>query len=351
MKVFINGIGNISPQETWDNSKFLEEVISSDDNRLLCVEPVYKEYISPIKLRRMSKIIKRGIASALIALKDANVENPGAIITGTGWGCWADTEKFLLAMIDQGEEQLAPTAFMQSTHNTVSGQIAITIKCHNYNSTYVHRGVSFERSLQDGMMLCVEGNKNVLVGGFDECTDNFFAMLGRVGSWKKNPISSLELFKDNQQGTIGGEASIAFIIDSNKGENSYASIDAMTTFYKPESNYAVTQKVLRFLKSNGLSVSDIDVIVSGNNGDSLSDEVYNLVLQEFPEATHTGFKHLCGQFDTSTAFGTWLAAKMLKTQSIPSVVKLNDVNKAPSKVLVVNHQNKENYSLQILSKC
>ena len=40
MKVFINGIGNISPQETWDNSKFLEEVISSEHNRLLCGEPV-----------------------------------------------------------------------------------------------------------------------------------------------------------------------------------------------------------------------------------------------------------------------------------------------------------------------
>lgn len=351
MKVYINGIGNISPQETWDNTKFLKEVVSSDDNRLLCVEPVYKEYISPIKLRRMSKIIKRGIASALIALKDANVENPGAIITGTGWGCWADTEKFLLAMIDQGEEQLTPTAFMQSTHNTVSGQIAISIKCHNYNSTYAHRGVSFERSLQDGMMLCAEGNKNVLVGAFDECTDNFFTMLGRVGAWKKKTINSLDLFNDSQEGSIGGEASIAFIIDSNKTDNSYASIDAMTTFYKPDSDEQVNEKVNEFLSSYNLSPSDIDVVVSGNNGDSKSDAIYNLVLQEFPEATHTGFKHLCGQFDTSTAFGTWLAAKMLKTQSIPSVVKLNDVNKVPSKVLVVNHQNKENYSLQLLSKC
>ncbi len=93
MKVYINGIGNISPQQTWDNSKFLEELEFSEDNRLLCVEPVYKEYISPIRLRRMSRVIKQGITSALIALKDAEVENPGAIITGTGWGCLVDTEK------------------------------------------------------------------------------------------------------------------------------------------------------------------------------------------------------------------------------------------------------------------
>ncbi|MBL4625692.1 MAG: beta-ketoacyl synthase chain length factor [Flavobacteriales bacterium] len=351
MKVYINGIGNISPQSTWDNSNFLEEVVSVDDNRLLCVEPIYKEYISPIKLRRMSKVIKRGIASALIALKDANVENPGAIITGTGWGCWADTEKFLLAMIDQGEEQLTPTAFMQSTHNTVSGQIAITIQCHNYNSTYVHRGVSFERALQDGMMLCAEGKENILVGGFDECTDNFFTMLGQVGTWKKNPINNLDLFTDKQEGTVGGEASIAFIIDSKQNESAYASIDAMTTFYKPESADEVNKRVVDFLSGNELSLADIDVVVSGKNGDAKSDEIYDSVLSQLPDAVHTGFKHLCGQFDTATAFGTWLAAKMLKTQSIPGVVKMNEASRIPGKVLVINHHNNENYSLQLLSKC
>ncbi|MBL4653974.1 MAG: beta-ketoacyl synthase chain length factor, partial [Flavobacteriales bacterium] len=268
MKVYINGIGNISPQATWDNNNFLEEVVSVDNNQLLCVEPIYKEYISPIKLRRMSNVIKRGITSALIALKDANVANPGAIITGTGWGCWADTEKFLLSMIDQKEEQLAPTAFMQSTHNTVSGQIAIAIKCHNYNSTYVHRGVSFERALQDGMMLCAEGKQNVLVGGFDECTDNFFTMLGRVGAWKKTSINSLGLFNDMQEGSIAGEASVAFVIDSKRNENSYASIDALTTFYKPESNDEVSRKIADFLSKNGLVEADIDIVVLGNNGDS-----------------------------------------------------------------------------------
>ncbi|MBL4653101.1 MAG: 3-oxoacyl-ACP synthase, partial [Flavobacteriales bacterium] len=89
----------------------------------------------------------------------------------------------------------------------------------------------------------------------------------------------------------------------------------------------------------------------GNNGDSKPDEVYITVLNQFLESTHVAFKHLCGQFDTATAFGTWLAAKILKTQSIPSVVKMNKIERPPSKILVVNHHNNENYSLQILSKC
>lgn len=351
MKVYINGIGNISPQKTWDNSKFLEELESCDNNRLLCVEPTYKEYISPIRLRRMSRVIKQGITSALIALKDAEVENPGAIITGTGWGCLVDTEKFLTAMIDNGEEQLNPTAFMQSTHNTISGQIAIAIKCHNYNSTYTHRGVSFERALQDGIMLCAEGKENVLVGGFDECTDNYFTMKGQIGDWKKTPINSLNLFKDNQPGSIGGEGSIAFIIDNKKSSKSYAALDAQTTFYRPKSDDAILTKIDEFLASYNLSRTDIDLVVSGNNGNPQHDAPLNKVLNEFSEAAHVGFKNLCGQFDTSTAFGMWLAAKMLKEQHIPDVVKLNQVDRSADKVLLINHNNNQNYALQLLSKC
>ena len=52
---------------------------------------------------------------------------PDAIITGTGLGCLEDTEKFLTAMVTNKEEFLTPTSFIQSTHNTVSAQIALLL--------------------------------------------------------------------------------------------------------------------------------------------------------------------------------------------------------------------------------
>lgn len=36
--------------------------------------------------------------------------------------------------------------------------------------TYVHRGLSFESALLDGMMRIWEGDENVLVGAIDEIT-------------------------------------------------------------------------------------------------------------------------------------------------------------------------------------
>ncbi|NJK84751.1 MAG: beta-ketoacyl synthase chain length factor [Bacteroidales bacterium] len=106
--------------------------------------------------RRMSRIVKMGICSALKCLKESGVEVPDAIITGTGFGCIEDTEKFLGSIIQNEEKMLNPTPFIQSTHNTVGAAIALKIKCNNYNNTYVHRGFSFEHALLDGLMLLNE---------------------------------------------------------------------------------------------------------------------------------------------------------------------------------------------------
>ncbi len=52
---------------------------------------------------------------------------PGAIITGTALGCLEDTVTFLTRMIELNEELLPPTAFIQSTHNTVAAD-SINVK-------------------------------------------------------------------------------------------------------------------------------------------------------------------------------------------------------------------------------
>ncbi|MDP4282756.1 MAG: 3-oxoacyl-ACP synthase, partial [Bacteroidota bacterium] len=145
--VYITGLGSISPQMTYNNNHFLEEIKVPENSMLKVIDPVYKEYIQGDMVRRMSRIIKMGVTASKICLSDAALNMPDAIITGTGLGCIEDTEKFLSTMIRNKEEFLTPTSFIQSTHNTVGAQIALILKCHNYNFTYVHRGLSFESGL------------------------------------------------------------------------------------------------------------------------------------------------------------------------------------------------------------
>jgi len=149
MKVFIRAASCISPQKTFQADGFLNDPVEYTGTRLQTIEPDYKEFIDPKQIRRMSHVIKMGVATAKDCLNKAEVEMPGAIITGTAFGCMEDTITFLTRIIELNEEMLPPTAFVQSTHNTVAAQVALNIKCHNYNNTFVHKGISFESALID----------------------------------------------------------------------------------------------------------------------------------------------------------------------------------------------------------
>lgn len=353
MKAFIRGIGQISPQQTFAGD-FLESVVAYNTNMLFCIDPVYKEFINPLQLRRMSRTLRMGVTAAKICLLDSGIEMPDAVITGTGFGCIEDTEKFLLAMINNNEQQLTPTAFMQSTHNTISGQVAIMLKCKEYNSTYVNRGFSFETALLDSLMLIEEGNAHkVLIGGFDENSYNLHVTTKRLGHWKMEDINSLQLLEGKTPGTISGEGATFFMLTDKEDENNYALLKGLSTLYKPENEAEVEQHVNDFLKRNNLSSSDIDLVVYGLNGDVRTDNVYyHLRDKLFSQTSGAYFKHLCGDYYTSSAFALWLSANAIKKQVVPETVRLGKATSGVLKnILIVNHYRDINYSFMLVSQC
>ena len=105
-----------------------------------------------------------------------------------------DLEKFLLSILNNNEQVLSPTSFILSSHNMVSSQIALLMKNHNYNMNYCNRGFSFENALQDAINLLSEKKgENILVGGIDENTENYFTIHDHLNYWKKEKINNLEL--------------------------------------------------------------------------------------------------------------------------------------------------------------
>ncbi|MGE0638566.1 MAG: beta-ketoacyl synthase chain length factor [Bacteroidia bacterium] len=355
MKAYIKGIGNISPQKTFSNDEFLENVVSYNSNNMLfCIDPVYKDYINPLQLRRMSRTLRMGVSAAKICLSDSGVEMPDAVITGTGFGCIEDTEKFLLALLNNNEQQLTPTAFMQSTHNTISGQVAIMLKCKEYNSTYVNRGFSFETALLDSLMLIDEGNaQNVLLGGFDENTLNLHATTARLGHWKKEPVNTLDLLASKTPGSVSGEGATFFMLSNKPDERNYALLKSLSTLYKPENDEQVEQHLSDFLKRNDLAASDIDLIVYGLNGDVRTDGIYYYLRDKlFSNNPGAYYKHLCGDYYTSSAFALWLSANILKRQVVPEAVKLGNSSSSNLRnILIINHYRNKNYSFMLVSQC
>jgi 3-oxoacyl-[acyl-carrier-protein] synthase II len=356
MKTFIRATGNISPQKTFGSitgaMPLLQDLVIQNGNRLRCAEPDYLKYIDVKFIRRMSRIIKMGTAAAMECLREAEVQNPDAIVMGTAYGCLEDTGIFLKKMVEQKEEMLTPTAFIQSTHNTIGAQIALLIRCHNYNNTFVHRGFSFESALLDAMMLLEENSATtVLAGAADEITDASHAILSRFGLYKKEMISNTDLYSTNSKGTIAGEGSAFFLLSNQSSEKDYATLDALFTFYKPVDIKEIEQQVANFLDTQSLGATDIDVVITGRNGDAKGDTVYHeLGTGIFKNNSIADYKHLCGEYPTSTAFALWLAASVIKEGKLPATLRVTSPKKI-KKILIYNHYKNMHHSLMLVSAC
>ncbi len=352
-KVYINSIASISPQKTYDNSMFLDEITDYNDTVIFPQDPDYKQYIPPAAARRMAKGIKMGVVASKIAMDEAGIETVDAIITGTGMGCMIDSEKFVSAIIDNNEQYLTPTSFIQSTHNTVAGQIALGMECKAYNFTYVHSAISFESALLDTkMQLETDEAQHILVGGVEELGEHTTKVHRVINHIKPDTVCISEVLNSKTEGAVFSEGANFFVVSNEKKQSCYAELVAVKTL-----NSLIKEKVSKtienFLEENNLMRSDIDVVVFGNNGDvdyddyyqQLSEGIFNKIQQVF-------YKHLVGENNTVSAFGVWLASKILKTQTIPEIVKLNEINTSEIKTaLCYNQYRGQNHSLVLLKKC
>ncbi len=354
MKIYINGTGSISPQETAVGAAFWPEVQEYTGNRLKVVDPDYKQWIDLKQIRRMSRVIKMGVGAAQLSLQQAGISMPDGIITGTAYGCLDDTGVFMQKMVLQDEQMLTPTAFIQSTHNTVGGQIALLLGCHAYNNTFVHRGFSFESALLDAMMILNEGDaKHMLVGGLDEITNFSQAILSRFDLYKTHAGSNLELLQSQTKGTIAGEGAAFFVLGTEKGTNVKACLKGVQTIYKPTGTADLQQAIAQFLAANQVHTSDIDLVITGRNGDVNDDEWYNTAMEmSFEGIPQAAFKHLCGEYPTASGFGMWLAANALAHQEVPDGAMF--AGDAPSKInniLIYNHHLGTHHCLILLTVC
>ena len=350
---YLNGIGIISPQKTFDSQVFLSDVTSYDGNVLRCITPDFKAFINPIQLRRLSRTLRIGLSAAVICMRDAGVKMPDGIITATGYGFLEDTAKFLHEMLSQQEKQLTPTYFMQSTSNALAGLVALTIKCMGYNNTYASKGFAFENAITDAMMqLSDNPDGNLLVGAYDEAAEVQYQASLRLTHFKKEKINNFLLFDTDTKGSIQGEGVAFFMISGARSSSIWCVLRDLETYHQDNTS-ALVDALRNFLHNNDTDSADIDIVVNGASGDIEHDAIINNVVDSVvPGAMVTRFKHLSGEYTTSTAFALWLGASILKRQEVPVIVKANADRSAVrlEKILIVNQYLGKHFTFALLTR-
>ncbi|REC63323.1 3-oxoacyl-ACP synthase [Chryseobacterium pennae] len=349
--VYINSASCISVQGTLSEN-ILQNLKPENSVKIIkAIEPNYKEFIPPAMIRRMSKTVKMSSVASHYALKEAGIEQPDAIIVGTGMGCSQDSEKFLKNVIDNHEEFLTPTFFIQSTHNTVAGQIALGLQCHGYNFTYVNTSSSLEFSFLDALLQIKDGEaENVLVGSTDEQTDRTMELYCLNNTVKKEADLPADYLNSTTNGVIWGEGASFFVLGKDKTENAYAKL----TDIKISNGLDLEETsdfIQKFLTKNNLSAKDIDAVILGYSGDANSDVYYTKAMDLFQDSALLYYKHLSGEFNTASGFSTFIACHILKDQQIPEVMMINTERKEKVKnILLYNHLAGSDHSLVLLEK-
>ncbi|MDR1880783.1 MAG: beta-ketoacyl synthase chain length factor [Tannerellaceae bacterium] len=240
---------------------------------LTAVEPDYKRLIPDATLRRrMSRIVRMGVAAGQACLQDAAGVSPEAILTATGMGCLADTEKFMNSLLDGDEERLTPTAFIQSTFNTVGAQLALLNGNQSYNTTYVHRTFSFESALLDALLLIREREAvDVLAGAMDEQTPTLYTVLQRLGCWKR---------------AMAGEGAAFFLLSGRRTDGTLAILQDVELFSGDYGEQAIRERMERFLLAHDAAGA----------------------RTLYP----ADYKRFCGEYPTAASFALWYACRELR---------------------------------------
>jgi 3-oxoacyl-[acyl-carrier-protein] synthase II len=339
MKIYINGSSAISPYQYLDSS--IVNVFSQQKaDRLFCIEPDFDKLLDISQARRWSRILKMGMATSLLAVRQANNPTIDAIITGTGYGYTEDTIRFLLKMTNPEDRSMNPTAFIQSTYNTISSLIALNLKNEGYNNTFVHSGFSFESALDDAIILIKSGEaRNVLIGGVDELTDSVYDILKRFRAISLR-VSKNDPTSPHTLPYPFGEGSSSFVISEKPDSKFSVEITDFKIFYKPVEGQIVSHFKEKILDNK------IDLFLLGEKGEKSNDGSYDWIQSRTSNESCINYKRLCGDYPTASAFGLWLAAYILSGVEN----KLTSV-KNPEGILIYNCSDNLYHSFISLKRC
>lgn len=326
MAIYIISSEAISCQDSFEQQNGISEVTKHNGGFVPAILPDFKKYIDARLLRRMSKILRMGVATAKSSLDSAQIENLDAIIVGTAYGCLEDTSKFLNLLIDNKEEMLNPTPFIQSTHNTIAGQIALMIGCKSYNLTFTQKDFSFETALTDAVTLLNEDEvSSVLLGGVDEFNEGLYDLLSEA---------NCDLV--NKNGFLSEGAS--FFTLSNKIESDVQLKDFLI-LSKITSKSEIEDNICNLLKKNDIEAGNVDLVMVEN--DSVADSLKSI----FKENQFLQYGNIVGKYPTASASAMHLGYNFIKNNNREISKKENFKT-----ILIINKTEESGLSCIILQK-
>lgn len=144
-----------------------------------------RDFIAPMKMRRMNLLSRYGMSAAKLAIDDrgAALANSTGVALGTSFGPVQTSVEYMQEYVEKGAALAPPQLFAESVANAPGSHIAIEHDLRGFNVTMTQRESS---ALAAAMYAAAQIVKGVvpaaLIGGVEEINEMVFSVLDRIGA-------------------------------------------------------------------------------------------------------------------------------------------------------------------------
>lgn len=182
-------------------------------------------YMKVNERHRMDRFTQYAIASAIMAVKDANLKIGKDVLPekigvcfGTAIGGIESFEESYQNLTNGGYQKLYPFSTTMVICNMASSQVAIALGAKGYNNCIVLSCASSSNAIGDGYRTIQRGDADMMVVGGAEASITplgigAFCAMGAI-STNPNPESACRPFDVNRDGLVMGEGAGALLLET-----------------------------------------------------------------------------------------------------------------------------------------
>ena len=150
-----------------------------------------KDFIAPMKLRRMNTLSRYAVAAAKLAVEDAGAPLPPetGVALGTSFGPVQTSVDYMQEYVEKGAALAPPQLFAESVANAPGSHIAIEYGLRGFNVTVTQRESSALAAAMYAASQLVKGSaRAALTGGVEEVNEMIFSVLDRIGALARGMV-------------------------------------------------------------------------------------------------------------------------------------------------------------------
>jgi len=252
-----------------------------------------RDYIAPMKMRRMNALSRLGVAAAKLAIEDcgATLEADTGVAIGTAFGPVQTSVEYMQEYVEKGAALAPPQLFAESVANAPGSHIAIEWGLRGFNVTLTQRESS---GLAAAMYACTQIAKGsvrmALIGGVEEANEMLFSVLDRLGA----------LDDEQRDGIVIGEGG-AVLVAGGGMRKPYGTLsgfgiarDTTASISDWGSDPQAILKAMRHAMKDA-EIDEVDAIYASANGSRRGDAVERHALERFGKPV-VPTKHIFGEY-------------------------------------------------------